>query len=530
MVLKKPYAFLIKHFKLIHLLLCIPLVYLVIRTGAIATFLSSYVSSNYYTNVINIPGTYINYFMYLAIVVIVLLVLAVYFLMRQKKKDTRFYLFLMIYYILLFVLISLCHSILSDIEASVLEAQTVRAYRDFAFIVYIPQFFFVGYTFLRGIGFDLKKFNFEEDAKELEITDIDDEEFELVFGRDAYKYKRTFRRFLREFKYYVLENKVTFILLSVFVIAVLGTLVYLNFGVYHKTYKQTQKMSHNNLIVTVTDSVLSNMDLGGNIISDGKYYLTVGLKISNMKDVSVSLDYENFRVEVAQRLISATLDRSSYFVDFGIPYTRETKIRPGEENVYVLTYEIDEDLIDQEMNLKILESVNFEVGSVTPIYKTVRLKYDKVFENKEIRKVDFGKILETSGSRIGMVQVQLKNYLIQNSYEYAYQSCQKEICQNLKNKIVSRANYTLLVLERMFQIDSYTQYYKSRKGSSNFLNDFVKVRYEINGVVKTSMIHDATPKEIADTWVLQVPEEIQRATKIELLINLRGSIYAMTIK
>ena len=59
-VLKKPYAFLIKHFKLIHLLLCIPLVYLIIRTGAIATFLNSYVSANYFTTETNLAGTYIN--------------------------------------------------------------------------------------------------------------------------------------------------------------------------------------------------------------------------------------------------------------------------------------------------------------------------------------------------------------------------------------------------------------------------------------------------------------------------------------
>ena len=89
MVLRKPYAFLIRHFKLIHLLLCIPLIYLVIRTGAIANFLSSYVAANYYTNVTNIPGTYINYFMYLAIVMVILLVLAIYLLMRQRSIFRR---------------------------------------------------------------------------------------------------------------------------------------------------------------------------------------------------------------------------------------------------------------------------------------------------------------------------------------------------------------------------------------------------------------------------------------------------------
>src|SRR5699024_3037500 len=129
-------------------------------------------------------------------------------------------------------------------------AQTVRGIRDVAFIVYLPQFFFTLYCALRGIGFDIKKFNFDEDAKEMEITDIDDEEFELVFGKDAYKYKRTLRRFIREFKYYVLENKAAFAVLASMVVIAIGTILYLNFNVYHKTYRQTQRMTHNNLSVS----------------------------------------------------------------------------------------------------------------------------------------------------------------------------------------------------------------------------------------------------------------------------------------
>jgi len=531
MVLKKPYAFLIKHFKLIHLILCIPLIYLVIRTGAIAKFFSEYVAANYYTNLINIPGIYINYFMYFAILLILLLVLAVYFLMRQKEKDTKFYLFLMMYYILLFGLLSFCHSILGSIEATEVTAQTVRMYRDISYIVYVPQFFFVGFTFLRGIGFDLKKFNFDEDAKELEITDLDDEEFELTFGKDSYKYKRTIRRFIREFKYYVLENRITFTILSCIIVVILGTVIYLNFGVYHKTYKQTQKITHNNLIVTVEDSVLSNMDLGGNVISKDNYYLAIAMKIKNNSKSVVTLDYENFKVELSNRLISATLDRTSYFADLGIPYTRETRILAGEENVYVFTYEIPKELIDKKMTLKILESLSYDALSVTPIYKTVNLRYETISSNKEIRTLDFGKILELSETRLGMVQIKLKKTYIQKSFEYTYQSCQNSgACQTLRNKVNASSGKQLLVLERDFSIDTYTNYYRARKGSASFTSDFVKVRYEVNGEAKTKKVLDSTPKELKNYWVFQVPEEMKDASNIELLINLRGSIYVMKVK
>jgi len=39
MILRKPYKFLIKHFKLIHLLLFLPVVYLLIKTNNIFKFL-----------------------------------------------------------------------------------------------------------------------------------------------------------------------------------------------------------------------------------------------------------------------------------------------------------------------------------------------------------------------------------------------------------------------------------------------------------------------------------------------------------
>jgi len=522
MVLKKPYAFLIKHFKIIHLLLSIPLIYLVIRTGAITSFLSSYVSANYYTNITNIAGTYINYFMYLAMILILILVIPIYFLMKKKEKDTKLYFFIILYYLGLFVLVSVSHNAFVLLEAGELESQTVRAYRDISFAVYLPQFFFIAYTLMRGIGFDLKKFNFEEDVKELEITDVDNEEFELVFGKDAYKYKRPIRRFIREFRYYFLENKFIFSLTSAIIVILIGTLLYLNYGVYHKTFRQTQKMSHNGLTISVVDSVLSNLDLGGNII-DGKYYIAIALKIKNGTKEITSLDYENFRVEVANRSIMATLDRSSYFADLGIPYKRDTKLMPNTEDTYVLTYEIENELINKPIVLHILESIKYEIGSVTPIYKNVNLKYDIITENKEIKTTDFNKILELSKTRLGLVQIQLKKAYIKKSYEYTYNN-------NLKNRVSASSSKKLLVLENMFSIDKYTEYYKARHGASSFATDFLKVSYEINNQKKIVKIVDKTPKELLDTWVLEIPEEVSYGKNLELIVGLRGSIYKMSIK
>lgn len=529
MVLKKPYAFLIRHFKLIHLLICIPLVYLLIRTGAIANFLNSYVGANYYTSEINLAGTYINYFMYLAILLVLLLVLTIFFLMRQKKKDTRYYLFFLFYYILLFVLITFCHSILNQIEDVALAAQTVRIYRDLSFIVWLPQFFFIGYTFLRGIGFDLKKFNFDEDAKELEISDIDSEEFELVFGKDAYKYKRTIRRFFREFRYYVLENKVAFGILGGIIVVLLGTLLYLNFGVYNRVYRETQRVTHNNLSVSVEDSILTKLDLGGDEYAT--YYLALAVLIhNNSRTTASTLDYENFQISVGGRMISPTLDRSSQFPDLGLPYARNTSIAPGEEGTYVLVYEIDPGLIDQDMTLKILDSLTLEIGSVTPIYRTVNLNYETTSSSEVVREIDYNKILDLSGTAVGLTQIQIKDYQINSSYEYSYESCTYNYCQTLQNKVTSSTTSNLLILERMFQMDTYSTYYSVRRGSGSFVSDFLKVRYVVGDTTYTSEVSEVTPRELSDYWIFELPKNIENASTIDLIINIRGKEYIMHVK
>ena len=523
MILKKPYAFLIKHFKAIHLFLGAVLTYLIFRTGLIVNFFQTYIKANYYTSEVNLPGIYINIFMYLAIVFALFLSFAVYFLMKQKEKDTKFYFFIIFYYILLLVAITFCYSILQNIESATLGAQVIRVYRDISFIFYLPQFFFTGYSFLRGIGFDIKKFNFESDAKELEITDLDSEEFELTFGKDSYKYKRKIRRFIREFKYYVLENKLSFTILSSICVVIVGVLLYLNFGVYHKTYRETSKINHNHLVVQVMDSVLTPFDSGGKTI-DGKYYLAIAFKIKNTSTKDTALDYENFKLEVSKRKIAPTLDRSSYFPLLGIGYTRDTTILAGSEATYVIPYEIDESFLNQKIVLKILDSLTYEIGSITPIYKTVNLNYDKILNNKEIRTVNKGKILELSKTLLGLTQVQINDVKTNSSYEYQYRLCKQGICQDLKDRVVASQSKKLLILNRMFTMDEYTNYYMAKKGSGSFVNDFVTIKYKDTEIKPK----DVTPKNLKDYWLFEVPEDYQISNS-ELLITICGEIYKMKL-
>lgn len=532
MILKKPYAFLIKHFRIIHILLAIPIIYLIICTRNIVSFFSDYISANYYTSIMNIAGTYINYFMYLAVLVILIAGLLIYFLMKQKEKSTKYYFFLIVFYVILFILIGVTHSILSGMETTTMEATAARAYRDISYIFYIPQFFFAAFTIFRGIGFDIKKFNFDIDIKELEITDIDSEEFELTLGVEDYKIKRNIRRFFREFNYYVKENKFIFtILCSIFVI-IFGTLIYLNFEVYNKTYKQSQVLSHNNLNMQVTGSMITNRDYSGKIFKDNKYYIVLRLQIENKGKTSETLDYNNFFIELKNRRIYPTLDRASYFLDYAQSIREDTELKSGSKNTYVLAYEIQESEIMKEYTLKILEQVTLQVGEITPQYKEVALKPYEAINIENVTSLNTGKIATFEDSNIGYSSLKVKDYEITNNYSYQYQSCtSSDSCRNLTERVATNTNHsTLLVLNAEYMIDETTLYYKSARTSRLFPEQFLSVQYETPTESKIAEITNKTPLTFQNGFILEVPREIEAATKIDLLVTIRNKRYTINLK
>lgn len=534
MILKKPYAFLIKHFRIIHLLLLLPIAYLINRTYRIVSFFRVYVQNNYTTNIVNISASHISFFMYLAVLLILLAVLAIYYLMRQKKKSTKLYFFILVYYILLFVLIGVTHSILSGMEHDLITAQAARAYRDVSFMICLPQYFFFIYVLIRGIGFDIKKFDFAGDLKDLEITDIDNEEFEFALNVEGYKAKRTFRRFLRETKYYVLENKFIFSCLLAIVIIGIGTTLYLHYGVYNRTYHVSDKMRHNALNIQITDSMVTNLGMDGNVITKGKYYLALQLLVENRTNVDVEeLDYNNFRLVLNGKNIYPTLDRGPFFADLGIPYQRE-KIKRQTKEYYVLVYEIPENDLASEYTIKILESVDYKVGEIAAKYKNIVLnpvKIDSITENS----LTTEQIANLRNSTLGLTTFRVNNYSFQNSYTYDYEYCSNNGCRTLKDRITPDVSgtiekTTLFVLGMEYNIDPNSIYASVIRTDEHFFNQFFSLRYQIEGVEKVVSLNNRTTKYMKDMLVFETREEASRAEKLDLLLTVRNHRYVFHLK
>ncbi len=339
-IFKKPYAFLIKNFRIIHLVLTFLIGFLLFRTYNLYTFFSRYVSNIYATLGDAMPSNYVTIFMFLVSIIIVAFSLAMYLLMKKKDKPQKLYIFLSIYYVVYLITLILYFVLFKSMDTSQLSIRNAMIVRDLTLILAIPQAVLLIMSLIRGVGFDIKSFNFSKDLKELDLSEEDNEEFEFVLGVDTYKYSRMLRRRLRELKYYILENKFMFIILVSLLGAIIVIMTILNFTVYNRTYGKNQKINANNLILQVNNSYITDTSYTGDVIEKGKNFLVANITFTNPSGASTVLELSNYPLETKNGKVYPTLSKNQYFIDLGAGYARE-RIEGNSTVAYILDYELD---------------------------------------------------------------------------------------------------------------------------------------------------------------------------------------------
>ena len=171
MIVKKPYAFLIKHFKAIHLLLFACLAFILYISSNLMNFVVQYSETGQFIYSALLPSEYIPLSVFFFCFLVVIIASIIDWLMQWKKKTRTYYIISIVFYSLLVAIFIIYRSFLSNILIVRLTDKTIFAYRDIIRIFTYPQYGFVLFTLFRAIGFDLKKFDFKKDIAELNIDD-----------------------------------------------------------------------------------------------------------------------------------------------------------------------------------------------------------------------------------------------------------------------------------------------------------------------------------------------------------------------
>ena len=97
MILRKPYAFLIKYFRIIHLAMFIAIIYISLKTFNVLSFFNEYISNNQVISTYeDISSKYVNSVFIIAVSLVIIISSIILYLMRHKKKPTLLYLFMVI--------------------------------------------------------------------------------------------------------------------------------------------------------------------------------------------------------------------------------------------------------------------------------------------------------------------------------------------------------------------------------------------------------------------------------------------------
>lgn len=536
MILRKPYAFLIKYFRLIHFIIALFMSYIMICTWNVLDFFNNYISSGQVVSTFeDISAKYVSS-LFLVVVSFVIVVLAVIlYLMKHKKKPSFYYIFSLICYSVLLVLLLFSSNFIYELQFYTPDLRITKLLRDVYLALFLLQIPNIVIPFVRAIGFDVKKFDFRKDIMDFEVSSADNEEFEFELGIDTEDIRAKVRKKIRFFKYYYKENKVIFFgaFVIVAVVVVINVANYINSK--ETIYKEQEFFDTRMLQITVLDSYKTTLDYKGNEVNSNYFYVILKLRYKNKTNDDFEIIVDNARLGYDEyESVTPTKLVYNKFVEFGVPYYSQI-LKGGETRDFILVYEVKKEYYNSDFRLKYLYNTEIVNNQIAYKYRNVILKpeaVDDFAENTTVTK-KLGEELTFTDSLLGETKLTINNIDISNKYTYNVKYCKNGDCSNLHNFLQPTVGGTYeLTLMRI----NYKLSYDNRLGQgysiSSFIEKFGSIRFVVNGKEYEHKIDlkDVTPYPTNGYVYLEVRERLNKAEAIYLDFTIRDKKYTYVIK
>lgn len=520
MILRKPYAFLIKYFQKINILLLALVLFIFYKTMKFHQFAKNYQSSNIYNEKIDSISNYFNKYTILAFIAIIIISTILAYLLRKKDKPYISYLLIIFVNIFTFGLLIYANNFFTYTAFKGFKIVNAKMMSDLSFIanfLYYPLIFIL---LIRSLGIDLNSFGFQEDKEFVEISEEDREEVEVNVGFDKEKWLRKTKYYFRNTKYFIIEHKVA--LLGVFIIVLLiGLTAFYNyFYVENKIYKLNDTITANQYKLKVKNTYLTDRDYSGNIITnDDAYFILVDIDVKNTSSYNRLFDYKKFLLYINDDYYVPTIKYNNYFKDMGNLYN-EKEINGKESTSYLLVYEVPKPKDKDKTNfvLKYQDVYNKKLIQI-------KVKILDISAFKEKDKASYPNAFEIPINQSDTMKFKINNYEISDTTNYTYQKCDTTGSCPIYEDTYSTGG-TKKVLHIKFNLED-----KNRNEFLNFINNHAKIRYKVNNEEKIVSIKYAITREYRGNHLyLLVPNEIENATNIDLLFTIRSYRYTYRLK
>ncbi len=532
MIIRKPYALLIKNFKLIHGILFILMGYLLYSLFQINAFFSEYFEDTLSVRGQEITDGLYGGFQYFSSIIVVLGLVAVVTVMFIKQKPIKYYLAAIITYIGSIVYLMVSESIINDMELELLDAQLVRGVADFAVIIMLLEVAIMVFTLVRATGFDIKAFDFEKDLDELDFTEEDREEVEVGLSFDPEKIRRNFKKRIRHMRYAYLENKLAWRVAFAVLVVIFGIFMYDYLGFNEKIYKEGHAFYTEDFYFTVVESYIVDEDNAGNKLRDDKTLLIINLKIDGRLTTN-KLDEARLQLSINDNAYYPTISFENEISDLGQLYNGD-KIVKGENN-YLIAYEIPSNYATEEIKFQYVKELYGVEKQLQVIYEKVELSPIDLRIDKEDINVELNEEVTLDESFLGDTKIKVNSFEIKDEYKLSYVFCPIEnecytSYEYLKGNIF--LNYPTSLMKINIDLE-LTDNYLGDEETSEFISTYGYLEYQINDEwikVEDIDVVEAKDADTKDDIFVTVPKEISEATSINFVISLRGQKYKFQLK
>lgn len=513
MIIRKPYAFLIKYFKLIHFFILLVSTYIFFKSMNVLDFFNEYVSTRQFIE----SDTLINDTIPIAIIVFSIFLIAacssIVILFKRKDKPTLFYISSVIYYLVFIIVCSLSRAIINTIIFDGIDPRIARIVRDVWLIAVILQFAVIGFSLIRTLGFDVKKFNFGEDLHELQIEADDDEEVEITTAFDADKLKMKVAMQKEELKSFFYQNKFMIIVILILLVVVIpSTLVARNI-IANKRYKIGEVIDLDDFNLKITGAYVTKKNYKGDTLFKGNNsYLIVSFNINNLKEEERGITLNNLRLEVNDKIYMPKTSYYEHFSDLGTGYDGFKISKESKD--YIAVYAINDEDLEHEMIIRYADRLTVKNSQVDAVYYRTIIEPENIDIEKTLVNRTIGQDLIIDYNELKGTKLNISHYNLKDKFTYEV---------NGKTRYIINSVGLVLSLNYDFTSNGIS--------FSDFLTKNVSLKYKYNNNVYSQKISNITPANYkTDEIYLAVSENLKDATEINLVINVRNTEYVYKIK
>ena len=529
MILRKPYAFFIKYFKVFHLIISLLSIYLMIRMSSITGFIDNYLSnplSKYITKAE--AHSVFSFIDFLIPAVLLFISLVLWSIMKLKKKPHKMYIFTTIAALVALVLNIYTHSKIIALITTWLRAEELSAIVDVYAFAMAMQMATCILCISRVLGFNIKNLDFSSDIAQFNVDSNDDEEFEVALDFDFNDVKRDLKKGSRHVKYFYKENNTIIkyggIALGVIILLSIAYTAYQN----RKIVVKSGELNFNGFTVKVNDSYFINSDLKGNNLKDNKSLLVVSVDITNNTEDNKAFLSGTTLLNIGDTNYSYSRLFDYDVSDLGTVYNGD-KIRTKDTVTRLFVFEVPEARMLSKKLFGVKE-LGYTSGSRGRYYYVkLNPKYYNSKKNKT-KNYKMGDTLSFEDSILGDGSIKIKSFDIQKRYKVSYNYCyRKNNCIKsyeylVPQNVISNTDKALLKITGEFNLSNITfkDFYKlfASYGYIEYKKDG-KVYYQNNKFYQIK----SNKSKSENTYYIEVYRDIMNADSITLGLKVRNINY-----